>query len=231
YWLLGESLVQLKNQNVTIKTPSEIHFYDEPFQRVKETATVQAGNELAVAERCLTEALRRCRQVNLVESEADILLAWARLKWVIGKSGNRVIGELGNKGIGELGNEVIGEVEGHLNEAREIAERAGYRLQLADIHLLSAELLLETGGEKLLGLTAQEHLQLAKEYAKDVSTIEHLYQSKDKHFYDGIPEYELLKRGMTEQERIENGYYVAYLIAEALEQKLMPSTSRPLPST
>ncbi|MDZ7263420.1 MAG: hypothetical protein ONB16_02465, partial [candidate division KSB1 bacterium] len=215
YWLLGESLVQMKNQNVTIKTPSEIHFYDEPFQRVKETATVQAGNELAVAERCLTEALRRCRQVNLVESEADILLAWARLKWVIGESGNWGIGE----------------VEKDLNEAREIAERAGYRLQLADIHLLSAELLLETGGEKLLGLTAQEHLQLAKEYAKDVSTIEHLYQSKDKHFYDGIPEYELLKRGMTEQERIENGYYVAYLIAEALEQKLMPSTSRPLPST
>ncbi len=208
YWLLGESLIQLKNQNVKIKKPLEIHFYDEPFQTITGKERVQAGNELAAAERCLTEALRRCRQVNMVDHEADTLLAWARLKWVIGKLGNRVIGELG-------------EVEEYLKEAREIAERAGYRLQLADIHLFCGEILLEMPGEKLLGLAAaREHLQLAKEYAKDVSKFEDLYQSKDKHFYDGIPEYEMLKRGMTEQERIENGYYAAYQIAEALEKRL-----------
>ena len=168
---------------------------------------VKFGNELAVAERCLTEALRRCRKVNLVHYEADILLAWARLKWVIGR--------LGNKGIGELG-----EVEGYLKEAREVAERAGYRLQLADIHLFCGEVLLEMHGEKLLGSTAKEHLQLAKEYARDVSTFQDLYQSQDPHFYDDIPEYEMLKRDMTEQERIENGYWVAYQIAEALEKRL-----------
>lgn len=208
YWLLGESLVQLKNQNSKTKIkPLEIHFYDEPFLRIRETETVGAGNELAVAERCLTEALRRCRKVNMVYFEADILLAWARLKWVIGK--------LDNQGIRELG-----EVEEYLKEAREVAERSGYRLQLADIHLLAAEVLLETGGEQLLGLPPREHLQVAKDYARDVSKFEDLYQSQDPHFYDGIPEYDMLKRGMTEQERIENGYYVAYQIAEALEKRI-----------
>lgn len=208
YWLLGESLIQWKNQNAKIKMkPLEIHFYDEPFQTITGTEVVQPGNELTVAERCLTEALRRCRKVNLMEMEADILLAWGRLVWVTGKLGNKVIGKMG-------------EVEEFLKEAKEIADRAGYRLQLADIHLFCGEVLLEIPGEKLLGLMVREHLQLAKEYAKDVSTFEDLYHSQDSHFYDGIPEYEMLKRGMTEQERIQNGYWVAYQIAEALEKRL-----------
>ncbi len=71
----------------------------------------------------------------------------------------------------------------------------------------------------MLSLSAREHLRLAKEYAKDVSKFENLYQSQDKHFYDRILEYEMLKRGMTEQERIENGYYVVYQIAETLENR------------
>ncbi|MDQ1354496.1 MAG: hypothetical protein QG657_4805 [Acidobacteriota bacterium] len=35
-------------------------------------------------------------------------------------------------------------------------------------------------------------------------------------FYKDIPEYDMLKRGMTEEERIQNGYWVAYQIAEIL---------------
>ncbi len=88
----------------------------------------------------------------------------------------------------------MGEIEEYLKDANEIAERAGYRLQMADIHLFCGEILLEMPGEKLLRSTAKEHLQLAKEYAKDVSKFEDLYPSKNKHFYDGIPEYEMLKR-------------------------------------
>lgn len=166
------------------------------------------GNELEAAERCLNEALRRCRKVNMVYSEPDILLAWARLEKI-------------GKGKGE-GKGKITDVVSYLKEAREIAERAGYRLKLADIHLFCGEVLLETHEEKLLDLTAREHLRQAKEYAKDVSTFEDLYQSKDAQFYDGIPEYEMLSRegGMTEQERIENGYWVAYKIAEKLEERL-----------
>jgi hypothetical protein len=68
-------------------------------------------------------------------------------------------------------------------------------------------------------LHAIEHLEKTREYALDVSEFSHLYQSKDPHFYDNIPEYEMLKRGMTEEEKIRNGYWVAYRIAEVLEEK------------
>ncbi|MCX6581248.1 MAG: hypothetical protein NT166_13810 [Candidatus Aminicenantes bacterium] len=71
----------------------------------------------------------------------------------------------------------------------------------------------------LLGLTATEHLQKTKEYALDVSDISHLYspvKSPADDFYKDIPEYDMLKRGMTKEERIQNGYWVAYQIAEIL---------------
>ncbi|MGH7456205.1 MAG: hypothetical protein ACRENG_32935 [bacterium] len=120
----------------------------------------------------------------------------------------------------------------YVKEAREIAERAGYRLVLADIHLFCAEVGLErqkvnskeqkekNNTNSFLGLSIEEHLQKAKEYALDISEYAHLYQSQDPHFYDGIPEAAMLKRGMTEQERIDNGYWVAYQIALAMEQRL-----------
>ncbi|NUM74858.1 hypothetical protein HUU40_10895 [candidate division KSB1 bacterium] len=122
-------------------------------------------------------------------------------------------------------------IDDYLKEAREIAERAGYRLVLADIHLFCAELLLEkqtakgkqqkaTNTNSFLGLSIEEHLQKAKAYALDVSEYSHLYQSSAPHFYDGIPEAAMLKRGMTQQERIDNGYWVAYQIAEALEERV-----------
>jgi hypothetical protein len=91
---------------------------------------------------------------------------------------------------------------------------------MADIHLFCGEVLVEMREGRLLGLGARDHLAQAKEYAKDVSTFDDLYQSPDPHFYDGIPEYEMLKRGMSDQERIENGYYVAWQIADALEKRL-----------
>jgi hypothetical protein len=62
----------------------------------------------------------------------------------------------------------------------------------------------------------QAKISFAKEYALDVSEFSDLYQSPNPDFYKGIPEYEMLKRGMTEEERIQNGYYMAYRIADAL---------------
>jgi tetratricopeptide (TPR) repeat protein len=202
YWLLGQALTQCRRQTAKIREPVDVHMYDEHFQHVTESVKVQEGSELQAAERCLTEALRRCRNVNLVEMEADILLAWARLEWAKGRAG------------------AIESLEETLKEAQEIAERAGYRLRMADIHLFCGEVLVELGGGSLLGLGARDHLAKAKEYAKDVSTFDDLYQSPDPHFYDGIPEYEMLKRGMSDQERIENGYYVAWQIADRLEKRL-----------
>jgi len=175
------------------------------------------------AEHCLSEALRRCRSVNLIEVEPDLLLAWARLERKKAK---------GKEQKASSTVENLNPVEEYVKEAREIAERAGYRLQLADIHLFCAEVGLErqkenskkqkekTNTNSFLGLSIKEHLQKAREYALDVSEYAHLYQSTDPHFYDGVPEAAMLKRGLTEQERIDNGYWVAYQIALALEQRL-----------
>ena len=52
------------------------------------------------------------------------------------------------------------------------------------------------------------------------STFEGLFKSNDPHFYDDIPEYEMLKRGMTHEEKIDNGYWFGYKMAEALEKQL-----------
>jgi len=207
YWLLGEALVLRTRDGARVENELKIRFYDEYFQEQKEEFIVKVGSELEAAERCLTEALRRCRAVNLVEMEADILLSSSELEWVKTPAIDREVGKLG-------------QINQTLKEAHQIAERSGYRLQLADIHLFCGEILIETGQERLLGLSAKEHIEKAKEYAKDVSTFDDLYKSRNPHFYDGIEGYEMLKRGMTEKERIENGYFVAYQIAEALEKKL-----------
>jgi hypothetical protein len=216
YWLLGETLLQCLAANASLHEQElEINFYDEPFQQITESLRLQKDNALHMAERCLSEALRRCRSVNMVIEEPNLLLAWARLERQKAK---------GKEQKASRTIEDLNQVEEYVKEAREIAERAGYRLVLADIHLFCAEILLEfvgaDGRPPLLGLSIEEHLRKAKEYALDVSEYAHLYQSSDSHFYDGIPEAAMLKRGMTPQERIDNGYWVAYQLALAMEQRL-----------
>jgi tetratricopeptide (TPR) repeat protein len=76
-----------------------------------------AGQQFAAAEQHLTEALTRCRSINMVDHEADILLELARLR---AATGNR---------------------DAALRLAQEalaITERSGYVLQGADVHLLLA---------------------------------------------------------------------------------------------
>jgi len=153
YWLLGETLVQGIRVNAGVEKEFEIRFYDEYFQERKEALVVKAGNELEAAERCLNEAIRRCRGVNMVEMEADILLGCARLEWVKSSATGRDAGKPATQMAGKLG-----QIEEMLKEAQNIAERAGYRLQLADIHLFCGELLLETGQGTLLGHSAKEHI-------------------------------------------------------------------------
>jgi len=206
YWLLGEALIQCRLSTGAVPGPAfEIPFYDEYFQEPKEMVQLAKGKEWAAAERCLNEALRRCRQVNLVELEPDILLAQARL--LLAKASP------------------LAEIEKILAEAYEIALRAGYRLKLADLHLFCGQVLCQSSGNEksetqtLLGLKAHEHLEKTKEYALDVSEFSHLYPSPDPGFYKGIPEYEMLKRGLTLEERIKNGYQPAYRMAELLMGK------------
>jgi hypothetical protein len=215
YWLLGEALVQCRLAPGSGKVKSfEIPFYDEYFHQIIEIMKMSKGNELTTAERCFNEALRRCRKINLVEFEPNILLAMAQLEWA----------KISSQPENNL-DHAISVLEPTLAEAQEIAQRAGYRFKLADLHLFCCQVLVQLMLQlkqeiKLLGLNAHDHLQKTKEYAMDVSEFSHLYQSPDPEFYKGIPEYDMLKRGTTEEERIRNGYYAAYRIAEELESRL-----------
>jgi len=95
---------------------------------------------LTEAEAHLTEALARCRRINLVELEPDILLSWARRHRL--------------KGSPEQARE-------DAEEALSIADRCEYRLCQADIHNFLARLDLEAGDRA----SAVSHAQTARERA------------------------------------------------------------------
>lgn len=96
--------------------------------------------QLAAAQDHLDEALRRCRAINLVEFEPKILLAHARLA---------------------VENRQPDDAQSLLTEAQTIAERAGYVLDLADIHNLLAQLALDGGDRE----AARVHARAARDYA------------------------------------------------------------------
>jgi len=100
----------------------------------------QADALLTEAEGHLTEALTRCRRVNLVELEPDILLAWGRWHHA--------------KGDAEQARGVAGEALG-------IADRCEYRLKQAEIHNFLATLAHEGGDCE----SAAEHARTAYERA------------------------------------------------------------------
>lgn len=79
---------------------------------------------LTQAEGHLTDALTRCRKINLVETEPDILLSWARWHRANGNAA---------------------EARRQAEEALSIAERSEYRLVQADGHNLLARLALDEG--------------------------------------------------------------------------------------
>jgi len=92
------------------------------------------------AERHLHEALQRCRRINDVEHEADILIDLARLRGATGSPE---------------------EAQRLVEEALLITERSGYVLQGADAHLELAKLAFARGDKAV----AKEHAEKAKELA------------------------------------------------------------------
>jgi len=89
----------------------------------------------------LTEALTRCRRINMVDHEPDILLAWAR--W------HRLKGDKK-------------EAKENADEALSIADRCEYRLCQADIHNFLAQLALDDGDRD----KTKEHAEKALGYAE-----------------------------------------------------------------
>ncbi len=92
------------------------------------------------AERHLHEALERCRRINMVDYEADILIELARLCTAAGASAD---------------------ARRWAEEALLITERSGYVLQGADAHLELAKLAIANGDNA----AAKEHAQQAKDLA------------------------------------------------------------------
>ena len=92
------------------------------------------------AESHLSEALTRCRRINLVELEPDILLAWAR--W------HRAAGN-------------VTQAHQYAEEALAIADRCEYRLVQADVRNLLAQLALDGGDQD----SARYHAEIGHERA------------------------------------------------------------------
>jgi len=99
----------------------------------------QTGH-LAEAEAHLTEALTRCRRINMVDHEPDILLAWACWHRARGNAQ---------------------QARRDAEEALTIADRCEYRLKQADIHNFLARLALDAADKE----TARQHAEIARERA------------------------------------------------------------------
>ena len=103
-------------------------------------AAHRANGDLAEADRHLSQALTRCRSINMVDHEAYILLDLARLRAATGEQD---------------------EALRLAQEALVITERSGYVLQGADVHLFLAQMALEDGDKE----TALKHAREARRLA------------------------------------------------------------------
>jgi tetratricopeptide (TPR) repeat protein len=131
------------------------------------TAGAQSKDDLARAETHLGEALRRCRAINLVEVEADILLELAKLRHAQGEPP---------------------EAQRLANEALLITERSGYVLQGADVHLFLA--VLAENREKRIESSEWGGRETALEHAKQAHQLATGWEMVDgKQVYDESGEY------------------------------------------
>ncbi|HEX6291973.1 MAG TPA: hypothetical protein VFZ66_22495, partial [Herpetosiphonaceae bacterium] len=103
-------------------------------------AAHRVNGNFSEADQHLTEALTRCRTINLVETEADILLELAKLR---------------------TAQEHREEALSLANEALMITERSGYVLQGADVNLFLAQMAPEAGDRT----TALNHAHEARRLA------------------------------------------------------------------
>jgi tetratricopeptide (TPR) repeat protein len=124
----------------------------------------RAKNELTLAEENLSKALNLCRQINNVESEADILLDLARLSFAYG---------LSSSAQDRL--QYFKDAQEKASEALVITERSGYVLQGADVNLFLASLALEglrLEGYRLGGLSDKDVATLHAKEALKLATCD-----------------------------------------------------------
>ena len=104
-------------------------------------AAYRANNELTLAEDNLSKALSLCRQINMVDHEANILLDIVHLRYAQGD---------------------FKDAQEKASEALMITERSGYVLQGADVNLFLAQYALEQEKDKA---KAKEYAEEAKKLA------------------------------------------------------------------
>jgi hypothetical protein len=107
-------------------------------------AELQLG-DFNLSQTHLDEALARARAINLVELEPAILIAQARRAYAAFPSQD----------------DQRQQAQSYIEEARQIAERADYRLDLADIYNLQAKLALDQGNRE----SALQYARIARDYA------------------------------------------------------------------
>jgi len=116
------------------------------------SAVHRVMDHLSEAEMHLIKALTRCRRINLVELEPNILLEMARLRWAQAR---------GKEVTKDESTRLREEALGLAREALEIADRCEYRLVQADIHNFLAQVALDKGDRK----EARKHAEIARERA------------------------------------------------------------------
>jgi len=115
-------------------------------------AAYRANNELTMAEENLSKALNLCRQINMVDHEADILLDLARLSFAYAR----------RSAPGSAQDELFKDAQEKASEALMITERSGYVLQGADVNLFLTQYVLEQEKDKV---KAKEYAEEAKKLA------------------------------------------------------------------
>ena len=142
--------LELAKESEKIKDPNAVDFLRahwllgasfRAYAVLPERSSAGAMRDLEQAEDHLSEALTRCRAINNVENEADILLDLARLRYA------------------QKNDE---EAKTLAEEALLISERSGYVLQGADVHLFLAQFALEQEKDKE---KAKELAERARELA------------------------------------------------------------------
>lgn len=115
----AQTALRLAEERARTIRPNELNFIGAHWLL---GAALCAAGQLTEAEPHLAAALQRCRAINMVYHEADILLDLARLRR--------------KQGIAQGERE---DAERLATEGLAIAERCGYVLQAADLHLFLAE--------------------------------------------------------------------------------------------
>lgn len=214
YEALGRALINISSKNIIQPENGHIFFYDENFQNILDTQIPATNNYSALAERCVHEGLTLTRKINKVYDECTFSLLLLQIEWLKILEGQKEI-------------EHFKEVEKLLIDTYALADRIGFRMLLADLHLFCVETLLDLAAlkrlhkQKLLDLSPLEHIEKVRDFALDTSTLEDIFLPPDAdEFYKDIREYAMLKRGLTNEERIKNGYYAAWLRAEKLKSRL-----------